>query len=137
MQPVTEHIVVDIRDELPSNTYQAKGRALKSYRQRAKLTLKELALKAGVSYTQISRIENGTSKSPRWDTLERLAEALSRDVDDLVIYEDISDVLSEENVEMLTDKRQEHSERHQERKETHDSEGARKGSGDGTGDRVL
>lgn len=67
-------------------TYRADGDALRYYRDRAHLTLYELDDKSGVSYTQISRIENGESESPRWKTIRLLADALSVEMDDLLIY---------------------------------------------------
>lgn len=119
----------ETRDELPSNTYRGNGRALKSYRQRARLTLKGLEEKSGVSYTQISRIENETSKSPRWDTLERLADALGRHVDDLVVYEDVEYWLTEENIEKLDAKKHDWEKREQRKRLN--------GGSPDTGDRTL
>lgn len=122
----------DIQGEPVGKTYKANGRALKSYRERVQLTLKGLESASGISYTQISRIENGYSKSPRWETLRCLADALGRDVDDLVIYEGIADVFSEENIERLGEKQREHDQRHQDKQEASGEFGEASDTGDRT-----
>lgn len=48
---------------------------LRTVRDRAAMTQRELGTKAGVSYVQISRIENGEVE-PRPSTIRRLAQAL-------------------------------------------------------------
>lgn len=68
--------------------YKADGLALRRLRARRNLTLKDLEEKAEVSYTQISRIENGNSLHPRFGTVQRLAEALGVTADDILIYDD-------------------------------------------------
>ncbi len=64
-----------------------RGAALAHYRTRANLTLKGLQKVSGISYTQISRIENGESPSPHFSTLGALAEALDISIDDIVVYD--------------------------------------------------
>lgn len=73
---------------LMMHMYKADGMALRRLRARRNLTLKALDEKAGVSYTQISRIENGDSPHPRFGTVQRLADALGATTDDLLIYEE-------------------------------------------------
>jgi len=48
---------------------------LRTVRERAALTQRELAERAGVNYVQISRIENGDAQ-PRPGTVRKLATAL-------------------------------------------------------------
>jgi transcriptional regulator with XRE-family HTH domain len=50
---------------------------LKKYRRIAGLTQKELAEKAGVDPTLISRLERGERTKTRWSTIARLAAALN------------------------------------------------------------
>ncbi len=66
--------------------YRANGETLSDLRDQAHLTLEQLEAASGVSYTTISRIENGRIISPRWGTLRQIANALGVDVDVLVIY---------------------------------------------------
>ncbi len=66
--------------------YRANGEALSDFRDQAHLTLEDLEAASGVSYTTISRIENGRIISPRWSTLKQIANALGVEVDALVIY---------------------------------------------------
>jgi len=55
---------------------------LKTLRKRARLTLKELAERSGISMSTVSKVENGLL-SPGYETLQRLAVGLSVDVGDL------------------------------------------------------
>lgn len=78
--------------------YRANGPLLRRLRNRAHLSTKKLGKKAGVDFTTINRIERGHNRSPRWDTLERIAGALNiDDVDKLVIYEDMDELKTPEN----------------------------------------
>lgn len=56
---------------------------LRDYRHLAKLTLKELANKAGISYSSIFRYESG-ERVPTLDVAAKLAAALNCSVDDLI-----------------------------------------------------
>jgi transcriptional regulator with XRE-family HTH domain len=58
---------------------------LQYLREKADLSQEELGELAGVSHTQISRIETGVSVSPRRGTIRQLAEALRVDQEVLVI----------------------------------------------------
>ncbi|PIO83568.1 hypothetical protein BSQ39_08325 [Loigolactobacillus backii] len=53
------------------------GQALKKMRLDRHLGVNQLALKSGVSASQISRYENNTSKNPTTDTIKKLATALN------------------------------------------------------------
>jgi transcriptional regulator with XRE-family HTH domain len=55
------------------------GPLIRRARESSRLSLRELARRAGVSAGQLSRIENGQVLQPAQDTLEPLARALNRD----------------------------------------------------------
>lgn len=52
------------------------GDQLKQYRNRAGLTQRQLAEKAGLDFTYVSKIENGKVPPPTRDTVEALAKQL-------------------------------------------------------------
>ena len=71
-----------LRSEALSNTVtlvENIADSIRAARERLGLSTRELAHLSGVSYPNISRIENGRS-NPRWDTLVRLARALGNDL---------------------------------------------------------
>ena len=49
---------------------------IKNARQRAGITQQELSMRTGMTVTAISGLENGRRRTPRYDTIERLSEAL-------------------------------------------------------------
>jgi transcriptional regulator with XRE-family HTH domain len=49
---------------------------LRRARKKRKLSMYRLALRAGVTEGTISRLENGGIKNPRFDTIEKLEQAL-------------------------------------------------------------
>ena len=59
------------------------GLLLRQLRERKGISLRTLAEKAGISFTTIHRIERG-DETPRFATLEKLAEALGVSVRDLI-----------------------------------------------------
>ena len=59
------------------------GRHLRDLRRRRRLSLRELAKRAGLDATGISRLERGASTAPAPRTLACLARALDVDVADL------------------------------------------------------
>lgn len=77
------------RQEQPdrvSTRRQRLGAAIRSLRQQQGLTLSQLAAKAEVSVSYLSRLENGRS-TPSFTLLARLANALGVDVDSFVTIE--------------------------------------------------
>lgn len=60
------------------------GEKLKQIREAKRLGVNQLALKSGVSASQISRFENGKRKDPQIDTAKKLAKALDVSVTDLI-----------------------------------------------------
>ena len=61
------------------------GSALRLLREAAGLTQAELAQKAGMGKSQLSKYENG-KELPKLETLERLLEVLDTEPADLVLY---------------------------------------------------
>jgi transcriptional regulator with XRE-family HTH domain len=51
------------------------GAAIRLLRLEAGLSQEELALKAKITSAEVSRLENG-KRNPKWETMERLADAL-------------------------------------------------------------
>lgn len=60
------------------------GEKLKQIRLAKDLGVNQLALKSGVSASQISRFENGKRKDPQMDTAKKLANALGVSLSDLI-----------------------------------------------------
>lgn len=57
---------------------------LKRIRKRQKITLLELSKKSGISKGLLSKIENDINKNPTINTLLKIAEALSTDLEHLI-----------------------------------------------------
>jgi transcriptional regulator with XRE-family HTH domain len=95
-----EAIVNLLRGEkkMHSRPWRANGPAIRYYRARAHLTLKQVAEITGVSFTTISRIETGAVQSPRFSTMEAIADALGVEVDQLLIYTEPPNFLNTPNV---------------------------------------
>ncbi|WP_103029995.1 helix-turn-helix domain-containing protein [Salinibacter altiplanensis] len=60
------------------------GRKMRSIRQMRGMTQVEIAEKADVGHTYISRIENGHAPPPSTETIVRVADALDADADELL-----------------------------------------------------
>lgn len=78
------------------------GLYMKRLRERKGLTLSQLAVTAGISGSQISRIENGLRGVPKPATLRRLAEAMNVSYEELMEragylqeYEQMADAIPE------------------------------------------
>lgn len=61
------------------------GEILKNFRKQNKLSQRELSARIGVNYTYLSKIENGILPPPSDEVIRKLAEALSIDVDALLL----------------------------------------------------
>jgi len=70
----------------PGDTASTVGDVLRRSRQAEGLGLRELARESGLSAGQLSRIEAGKTEQPSVETLVRLAQALDRDADALVVF---------------------------------------------------
>lgn len=61
------------------------GSKIKRLRLEKDMTQEELAVKAGIPYATLIKIEGDTVKNPTINTLQKLAEALEVSVDELLI----------------------------------------------------
>lgn len=59
-------------------------RRLRSIREQKALSLRQLERLSGVDYSTISKIETGESRSPKLETIVRLAQALGVDLSELI-----------------------------------------------------
>jgi len=57
---------------------------IKSLRGKAKLTQEDLARKADVKYTTLTKIESGVIKNPSVQVMAKIARALEATVDELI-----------------------------------------------------
>jgi transcriptional regulator with XRE-family HTH domain len=76
-------IKISRRDKSVTRDLQQLGGLLKRERERAGLTVRQLADAAGLVASTVSRLENGFIATPRPDHLQRLAGALEIDVEEL------------------------------------------------------
>jgi transcriptional regulator with XRE-family HTH domain len=75
--------MINRRDKSVSGNLQELGGLLKRERERAGLTVRQLADAAGLVPSTLSRLETGFIATPRPDHLQRLARALRVDVEEL------------------------------------------------------
>lgn len=61
------------------------GSKIKRLRLEKDMTQEELAVKAGIPYATLIKIEGDTVKNPTINTLQKLAQALEVSVDELLI----------------------------------------------------
>lgn len=61
------------------------GSKIKKLRLEKDMTQEELAVKAGIPYATLIKIEGGAVKNPTINTLQKLAQALEVSVDELLI----------------------------------------------------
>lgn len=61
------------------------GKRIQELRQEKNLSQRELAKKAEMDYTYLSKIENGKMPPPKSDVIERLATLLKADLNELLI----------------------------------------------------
>ena len=64
------------------------GQRIREIRKERNLTQRELADKVGLNFTYLSRVENDrldAEQTPREDTLQKIAQALDSDVDELLL----------------------------------------------------
>lgn len=105
--------------------YIANAPVIRRLRSKSKLTLKGLERVSGINFTTLSRIEGGKNKSPHWDTLDKIADALKVEVDVIVIYPDLpldSPYDTDENIKKIEEQRDEFKKRSDEKREQGDSE---------------
>ncbi|MBU0667960.1 helix-turn-helix domain-containing protein [Patescibacteria group bacterium] len=61
------------------------GQRIKELRKQSCLTQEELAIRSGVSYTTLTKVENGGIKNPSFESVVAIAKGLSVSLDDLTI----------------------------------------------------
>lgn len=66
-------------------SYRVSGERIRRLRERRRMTQQDLAVACGLAVPTISRIETGVHR-PRFSTVDRIAEALGVDPDELVDY---------------------------------------------------
>lgn len=64
--------------------YTVRSDKIRYERIRRRMTQEQLARRAELSLGQLSRIENGASGTPRFSTIDKIAEALGVEADDLI-----------------------------------------------------
>jgi transcriptional regulator with XRE-family HTH domain len=57
---------------------------LKRYRAKIGLSQDQLARKAGITYSTLTKLESGVNQNPKVKTLQQLAKALDVTIDDLM-----------------------------------------------------
>lgn len=57
---------------------------LKRYRAKIGLSQDQLARKAGITYSTLTKLESGVNQNPKVKTLQKLAKALDVTLDDLM-----------------------------------------------------
>ncbi len=75
-----------IQTQLDRAIPEAFGSLVKHYRERAKLTLRDLENLTGISASYINRLEKGQRNTPTFPMIEKLATALKVSVEDLLPY---------------------------------------------------
>ncbi len=73
------------------------GNLIQDLRKRKGLTQEELALKSGVSYTSLIKIERGSVQNPTVKTIKKLADSLEISVDILLGKINLDDKSNSEN----------------------------------------
>lgn len=64
------------------------GKRIREIRKARNLTQRQLAEKVGINFTYLSRVENDRlddDQTPREDTLQKIADALDTDADELLL----------------------------------------------------
>lgn len=72
------------------------GKFIKEKRERALLTQKKLGTACGVSDSEICKIENGERQTPSWDTLCKIARALTINPIEIML---VAGYITEEDIE--------------------------------------
>jgi transcriptional regulator with XRE-family HTH domain len=74
------------------------GAYIRSARERAKLSLRQVAAQVGVNYGYLARIESGERSKPSPDVLQKLADALAIDSAELFAFFGVKPALPEPKV---------------------------------------
>jgi len=60
------------------------GKRIKEIRKQKGFTQEQLAIKAGVAYTTLTKVENEAIKNPSFETVVAIAKGLEVDVNELI-----------------------------------------------------
>jgi transcriptional regulator with XRE-family HTH domain len=71
------------------------GQYLRTKREEAGLSIRELARLAGVDFAYLSRLESGERSEPSAELLQRIADVLEADASELLAYVGIKPVMPE------------------------------------------
>lgn len=69
---------------IKSKTSTPLGQKIKALRKVTGLTQEQLAIKAGVSYTTLTKVETGAIKNPSFETVAAIAKGLETNLDEFV-----------------------------------------------------
>lgn len=86
-----------MEDDMNNSSYSAVGRQIRAVRYERGLSLRDLSLRASVSKSTLSEIENGVHENPTQKTLQKIAAALDISIFDLM-YADTNNTLSEPSI---------------------------------------
>lgn len=67
------------------NEHSPFGKRIQELRRDKNLSQRDLAKKADMDYTYLSKIENGRMPPPKEDVIKRLTDALGGDLDELLV----------------------------------------------------
>ncbi len=70
----------------PAGDDASLGAVIRSHREAAGYSARQLATMAGINYAYLTRLETGDRSKPTADVLQRLAEALEIDADELLRF---------------------------------------------------
>ena len=65
----------------PSKQKSALALKIRELRKQKKLTQEQLAIKSGVSYTTLTKVENGAIRNPSFETVVAIAKGLEVNLD--------------------------------------------------------
>jgi len=57
---------------------------IKELRKKHSLSQEQLARKAGITYSTLTKVEGGTNKNPTLDTIKKIADGLNTSIDKLI-----------------------------------------------------
>ena len=72
------------RQQVPTAGVGRLARRIRSRRKRLRLSIQEVADRAGMAHARVSDLERGVGRDPRLSTLRRVARALETVVGELV-----------------------------------------------------
>jgi len=74
-------------DKFKKSVSMSLGQRIKALRKQRCLTQEELAIRAGVSYTTLTKVENAVIKNPSFDSVVAIAKGLKVSLDELTFLQ--------------------------------------------------